>query len=297
MTRLCHFLSCHGAGVMPLPHQMAASEECTTGPVGFRLIGESHPQSFIDTGSQGYTLNGASTTSSGVTIMRAQTSILMGLTAMAMLFAACQTASTQQTESNPFHSHGNPFHNGSNPFHNHFAKDGPFVVGGLCPEPPGASVTFFKGGLVIRGENQSFGSSTVAGWEVFNSHPGVNPGSLSPTASSVAPVGTYSFTVSGLPSSHVFVNMASSDSEGGYNNPDFPGYPISNGTFSHASVPVMNPGATLVAEYFFICTDSNTPLTTYTVKDFKVNGKPIGIDTTHLDNSGGSTGFNWCNDL
>jgi hypothetical protein len=225
----------------------------------------------------------------------------VGLVAMTNIFAAQQCVLAQGSQSNPFHS--NPFHSGTNPFHqsnpfhsNHFPKDGPFVVAAVCSGETGNSVTYIKSGLQVRAENIFAGSGdTFAGWEVFNSHPGVNPGNIMPTLSSVAPAGTYSFTVSGLPS-NAEIQIVDVDTSGHYNeNVVDGGAPVSNGLVSLVAPAPKDSGETLCAVYFWIFTPTgSSPLGTYTVKNFKLDGKAMGIDTTHQD-SNGNTDFAWCN--
>ena len=230
--------------------------------------------------------------------MRTRRSMLFGFTAMAtMLFAPCQFASAQQTQSNPFPNGCNPFHHGNNPFHHGttFPKNGPFVVPALCTGDS-STVTVIrvnrKPGLLIRGDQHT----NYAGWEVFTSHPGTKPGTITPSATTTAPAGTYSFTLSGLGSTpHVSGEIDSVDSLA-----HFTRVTLSNVTDGPISVtaPAVPGGTSLVAVTFWFGVHGEPlPVGTYTVTDFKVNGKAIGIDTTHTDNAALSNLFTWCDNF
>jgi hypothetical protein len=83
------------------------------------------------------------------------------------------------------------------------------------------------------------------------------------------------------------------DTSGNFNSNGDNGVPVSNGAVSLATPPPKDPGETLCAVYFWIFTTTQTPLGTYTVKNFKLNGQPLGIDTTHLDDNPFAD-FAWC---
>jgi hypothetical protein len=222
----------------------------------------------------------------------------IGLVATANVFAPQQCVLAQGSQSNPFHSGTNPFHQ-NNPFHNHSSKNGPNVVAALCSDQTGNSAKFVskkgKFVLVLTGDNKQFGESTFSGWEVFTSHPGVNPGNISPSTTTTAPAGTYSFTVSGLPSSGSFgVEVNTVDALG---NHGFSDTTISNGKVTVVAPADPDSGSPIVAVYFwiFIRELSAPPLPTLTVSNFMLNGKPLGIDTTHKDdNPETKDSFFWC---
>ncbi len=177
-----------------------------------------------------------------------------------------------------------------------------YVVPGVCSvDGPGranagGSASFVsKGGrlvLQLTGNCVPFTPGPTSGWEVFDSHAGSNPGTIIPTAASLSEPGIYTFTVSGLPETHNFLEVVSVNRFGSqwyYAQP----LPISNGPVSVAVPSVgYQPMPTVV--YFWI-SNLEAPLATIWVSDFKVNGTSLALDTTHTDsNSPTPNSFAWC---
>lgn len=170
----------------------------------------------------------------------------------------------------------------------------PFVVAAVCTDTEQVGTATFASSngkfiLTLNATNTGMGLS-YAGWEVFTSFPGVNPGNITPSAVTSAPAGTYSFTVSGMPSSGNYVYVSSVDADGNSNASYFP---ISNGTVSVTAPPVSDMGSALVSVDFWIARGGGftSPVT---VSNFTVNNSPLLIDTTHTDANPFDSGFSWC---
>jgi len=180
-------------------------------------------------------------------------------------------------------------------------KNIPYVVGAYCGGQgrgtPSVRVITQNGhhALQVSADNQSSGGESFAGWEVFSSHPGVIPGYIFPNPTTRATPGTYSFTVSGLPTTGNTLLVVSIDALGNSNSTS---KTITNGSVSVVAPPVPDSGSPLCAVYFWIFTNSNQPLNSYTVNNFQINGHILGIDATHIDDDTKAGGpyvkYTWC---
>ena len=110
----------------------------------------------------------------------------------------------------------------------------PFVVGGTCSDGNAAINYVSKNGVFSLQITNADSTSGYGGWEVFTSSPGVNPGNITPSATTSAPLGTYSFTISGLPPSGNFIVVDTVDTLGGQNYSS--AIPIANG-FNSVTAP------------------------------------------------------------
>lgn len=177
----------------------------------------------------------------------------------------------------------------------------PFVVAGLCTTGGdvalSSSVNYISqnGKLVLQvnSANQDAPGSGYAGWEVFTSFPGVNPGNITPSPTTTAPSGTYSFTLSGLPSSGNTLVVVSLDALG---NTEQTEGPVSNGPVSVVAPAADDVGSPIVSVVFWIFNSSGALTSPYTVSNFTVNNQPLLIDTSHQDMNN-SAGFSWCNNF
>jgi hypothetical protein len=218
------------------------------------------------------------------------------------LFAASFTLASSQAQGTSGANHSS--HSCTPIDHGRNHGNGPFVVGGLCPDATGNSVEYVSVGrkfvMQLTGTNNSNGAgsgfgSSVSGFEVFDSHPGVNPGNITPSATTRAPAGTYTFTVTGLPAGNNYVYVTTLDTSGINWHDGFYQYPVSNGTPVSVVVPtVSNAGTPITVANFWIFADGSTPTGTFTVSNFMFNNKPLAIDTTHTDGIINFTPYDWC---
>ena len=170
----------------------------------------------------------------------------------------------------------------------------PFVVAGNCPgETSTINYVSNKGTFGVQITNAD-SSTGYAGWEVFTSFPGVNPGNTIPSASTSAPLGTYTFTISGLPSGSNFIVTDTVDTSAGENYSS--AIPISNGRVSVTPLPPSSLLPVAVVNFSFDNDTSTNPIVNpITVSNFFVNNTPIGFDTTHTDTNPSVSGsFGWC---
>lgn len=130
-----------------------------------------------------------------------------------------------------------------------------------------------------------------AGWEVFTSFPGVNPGNITPSATTSASPGSYGFVVSGLTGTGNQLEVETVDATG-LNNTVI--IPISNGQVFVTPAPAFDSGSPIVSVVFWIFNGSDIT-NTLTISNFTLNNVPIPFDTTHFDNNDGSALFSWCN--
>jgi hypothetical protein len=172
--------------------------------------------------------------------------------------------------------------------------DGPYyVVRALCAGDSSNSarlVNNHQGKLVLKLKGK-------AGWDVYNSNPGVNPGNTYPTTASSAPTGTYTFNVSGLDIPGYYLQMHVFDSEGGY---DFEQWPIANGKVSVISPGPSNPGASVAAIFCYITNESQSEpdaSNSITVTNLAFDGAALSFDTTHKDDNVDTypnPPYSWC---
>jgi hypothetical protein len=183
----------------------------------------------------------------------------------------------------------------------HNRRLGPFVIGGLCTGYGGTnnSINYLSqnGQLVLQvnGVNQQSGNNPAAsysGWEVFNSQPAINPGNISPSATNVAPTGTYTFNLSGLPATNNFMIVTTV-----YSNGAFANVLSSVGNGQVSIIPGSSASLGSPVNVIFWIYNNATPITRYMVSHFAVNGIAIGIDTSHVDNHDGTGVFDWCGDF
>lgn len=156
----------------------------------------------------------------------------------------------------------------------------PFVIAGAC-EQGSAKWVNRSGAFVLQLYNNYNGSNAnYTGWEIYTSVP--SSGTL-PSASTSAPAGTYTFTISGLPSGGT-VTCFSVDGLGNFYPPGDQQVTVVNGQGSVVAPPAADAGYPVVQVEFFVTVPAGTNPTLF-VSNFHVNGQTILPDTTVTDYS------------
>ena len=171
----------------------------------------------------------------------------------------------------------------------------PFVVAAACTGGS-ATVNYVNqnGALGVRVTNGYVeASDSFGGWEVYTSFPGVGSGNSSPSATTTAPAGTYSFNISGLQGSG---NQLGCDTTDSGNNHNFVMISITNGPVS-VTAPPPHVGNSISAISFWAMNTTTGVVAPYFVTNFKVNNAALLIDTTHTDINSDATSFTWCNQV
>jgi hypothetical protein len=173
----------------------------------------------------------------------------------------------------------------------------PYVVGAFCnPDNAGTRVVSVHGQhvLTMQAANQLIQRAGFAGFEIYTSNAGVNPGNSFPTTSSTIPPGLYTFTVSGL-AKPCSMMVLSRNSDGAVTTGSAT---VSNGVNSVTPPAVLGTNTHLSSVYFLVYR-ALEPINSFSVSNFSINKKRIAIDPTHTDDgtkaSGPDSLGNWCN--